>query len=386
MDCMELGNTYLANTYARFPVVLDHGSGALLYGEDGKKYIDLGAGIAVNSFGCCDPGWVSAVEAQLHRLAHTSNLYHTAPPAKLAQMLCERTGMKKVFFCNSGAEANECAIKCARKYSSDRYGPDRFEVVSLRNSFHGRTLATLTATGQDALHVSFGPFPEGFRYVPANDAGALEEALDSGSVCAVMMELVQGEGGVIPLEKDYVQRAAALCEEHDALLIIDEVQTGNGRTGTLYAFEQYGVKPDIVTTAKGLAGGLPFGCAMMGEKVKNTFTPGSHGSTFGGNPVCAAGAVYILSHIDGALLAGVRRRGDFIRDELTGAEGVKSVSGLGLMIGVETLRPAKEVADRCLQNGVLVLTAKTRVRLLPPLNIDEGLLAEGIRILKEAAR
>ena len=386
MDIKELYNDYIADTYVRFPVVLDHGSGALFWDEAGKKYIDLGAGIAVNCFGCCDPEWIAAVEAQLHKLQHSSNLYYTIPQAKLAEMLCTRTGMKKIFFGNSGAEANECAIKCARKYSSDKYGPNRFEIVTLRNSFHGRTLATLAATGQDSFHVSFGPFPEGFRYVPANDLDALKKALESGTVCAVMMEMVQGEGGVIALDKDYVQRAAALCAEHDALLVIDEVQTGNGRTGTLYAFEQFGITPDIVTTAKGLAGGLPFGCAMMGEKVKDTLTPGSHGSTFGANPVCAAGALSVLSRIDSRFLSDVRRKGEFIRSELTGAEGVKSVSGLGMMVGVETVRPAKEVADRCLERGVLVLTAKTRVRLVPPLNIDDALLAEGLRILKDVVR
>lgn len=381
MDILEQDKTFIANTYARAPLIAIDGKGAQICDSDGKEYLDLGSGIGVNAFGACDDEWVKAVEAQLHKLSHLSNLYYTKPQADLAQLLCEKTGMKKVFFGNSGAEANECAIKCARKYSSDKYGADRSTIITLINSFHGRTMATLTATGQDAMHVHFGPFLEGFKYAPANDFAELETLCDN-TVCAVMLELVQGEGGVIPLNKEYVTAVAKLCVERDLLLIIDEVQTGNGRTGTLYTYMQYGIVPDIVTTAKGLGGGLPLGCAILGEKVENTLSAGTHGTTFGGNPICAAGAFSILSRIDDALLANVIKKGEFIKSELEGAKGVKSVTGLGLMIGIETERDAKEIARECLDNGVIVLTAKSKVRLLPPLNIRQEELANAIQILK----
>lgn len=381
MDIIELDKTYVVNSYARSPLVVESGKGAQICDNDGKQYIDLGSGIGVNAFGACDEEWVKAVEAQLHKLSHLSNLYYTQPQVELAQMLCNRTGMKKVFFGNSGAEANECAIKCARKYSNDKYGDGRSAIITLVNSFHGRTMATLTATGQDSMHVHFGPFLEGFKYAPANDFSALQ-ALCDGTVCAVMLELVQGEGGVIALDKAYVEAIAKLCEERDILLIIDEVQTGNGRTGTLYTYMQYGISPDIVTTAKGLGGGLPLGCAILGEKVENTFTAGTHGTTFGGNPICAAGAASILSRLDDALLADVIKKGEYIKSELESAKGVKSVTGLGLMIGIETERDAKEIARECLEKGVIVLTAKSKVRLLPPLNIKQEELAKAIQILK----
>ncbi len=381
MDIIELDKKYVANTYARSPLVAVSGSGALIKDENGKELIDLGSGIGVNCFGACDEAWVMAVEAQLHKIQHISNLYYTEPQAQLAKLLCEKTGMKKVFFGNSGAEANECAIKCARKYSSDKYGAERSTIITLENSFHGRTLATLSATGQNSMHVHFGPFPEGFKYAPANDFPALEALCDS-AVCAVMLELVQGEGGVNPLDKEYVVKAAKLCAENDILLIIDEVQTGNGRTGSLYAYMQYGITPDIVTTAKGLAGGLPLGCAMLGEKVENTMSAGTHGSTFGGNPICAAGALSILSRLDGALMDEVKKKGEYVKSELEGAKGIKSVSGLGLMIGIETEKDAKEIARECLDRGVIVLTAKTKVRLLPPLTIKQEELAKAIQILK----
>ena len=381
MDIIELDKAYVASTYARSPLIAAEGKGAQICDNDGNEYIDLGSGIGVNAFGACDEEWIKAVEVQIHKLSHLSNLYYTKPQVELAQLLCEKTGMKKVFFGNSGAEANECAIKCARKYSHDKYGDGRSTIITLVNSFHGRTMATLTATGQDAMHVHFGPFLEGFKYASANDFSSLQELCD-GSVCAVMLELVQGEGGVNPLNQQYVAEVARLCKERDILLIIDEVQTGNGRTGTLYAYMQYGIEPDIVTTAKGLGGGLPLGCAMLGEKVQNTLTAGTHGTTFGGNPICAAGAVSILSRIDDKLLSDVRDKGKYIVSELEGARGIKSVTGLGLMIGIETEKDAKEIARECLEKGVIVLTAKSKVRLLPPLNIKQEELAKAIRILK----
>lgn len=381
MDIIELDKTYVVNSYARSPLVVQSGKGEQICDNEGKQYIDLGSGIGVNAFGACDDKWVKAVEVQLHKLSHLSNLYYTQPQVELAQMLCEKTGMKKVFFGNSGAEANECAIKCARKYSHDKYGDNRSTIITLVNSFHGRTMATLSATGQDAMHVHFGPFLEGFKYAPANDFASLEAICDS-TVCAVMLELVQGEGGVIALDKAYVEAVEKLCRERDILLVIDEVQTGNGRTGTLYTYMQYGIIPDIVTTAKGLAGGLPMGCTMLGEKVENTLSAGTHGSTFGGNPICAAGAISILSRLDDDLMTDVLKKGDYIRSELENAKGVKSVTGLGLMIGIETERDAKEIARECLEKGVIVLTAKSKVRLLPPLNIKQEELAKAICILK----
>ncbi|MCL2508319.1 MAG: acetylornithine/succinylornithine family transaminase [Oscillospiraceae bacterium] len=381
-NIFDLDKNYIENTYARFPVALVSGKGSLLYDSEGRRYIDLGGGIAVNSFGASDDEWVNAVTAQLGKLQHTSNLYYTEPQVTLAQMLCERTGMKKVFFSNSGAEANECAIKAARKYAFDKYGEGkRPNIVTLKNSFHGRTLATLTATGQDGYHTYFNPFPEGFLYADANDIGAMESLVGAGGVCAVMIELVQGEGGVMALEPSYVKALSELTAENDVLLIIDEVQTGNGRAGALYAYMDYDVAPDIVTTAKGLAGGLPLGATMFSEKTAGTLKAGDHGSTFGGNPVCAAGAVNILSRIDGELLAGVREKSAYLFERLGKAEGVISVSGAGLMIGIRTKRPAKEVAAGCLEKGVLVLTAKDRVRLLPALNIPAELLAEAAETL-----
>ena len=381
MDTINQDKTYIAATYGRAPLVAVSGRGALIRDEIGREYIDLGSGIAVDSFGVCDEPWIAAVEAQLHKLQHISNLYYTQPQALLAQMLCERTGMKKVFFSNSGAEANECAIKAARKYSHDKHGNGRHNIITLTNSFHGRTMATLSATGQDAMHTNYAPFLEGFINAPANDFAVLKSLCD-GSVCAIMLELVQGEGGVNPLDSTYVQKVSKLCQEHDILLIIDEVQTGNGRTGSLYAFMQYGIMPDIVTTAKGLAGGLPMGATLLGSKLQNTLTPGTHGSTFGGNPICAAGAISILSRLDDALFAEIKEKSTYIFSQLSSAAGVKSVTGLGLMIGIETDKPAKEVVSQCLENGVIVLTAKNKVRLLPPLNIELQQLTKAIEILK----
>ena len=381
MLTQTLDQQYLAHTYNRFPLEIVGGKGSLLRGADGREYIDLGSGIAVNIFGHCDPVWTAAVEKQLHTFAHTSNYYYSAPQADLAERLCTRTGMARVFFSNSGAEANECAIKTARKYAFDKYGKGRSTIVTLTGSFHGRTMATLAATGQDAFHNYFFPFPEGFAYTPANDAEALKAALD-GSVCALLLEMVQGEGGVNVLDRDFVQTAAALCAERDVLLLVDEVQTGNGRTGTLYAYEQFGVKPDILTTAKGLGGGLPIGATLLGGKTAGTLTPSSHGSTFGGNPVCAAGALSVIDRIDDALLAGVRRKGAYIREKLEKHPAVGSVSGMGLMLGIQTKKDAKAVCARALEKGLLVLTAKDKVRLLPALNIPDPLLEEGLEILQ----
>ncbi len=375
---------FVANTYARFPIELVSGKGAILKDSNGKEYIDLGSGIAVNIFGVADDEWQKAVTHQLSVLPHTSNLYYSEPCSTLAELLCERTGMKKVFFSNSGAEANECAIKVARKYAFDKYGDESHStIITLKNSFHGRTIATLKATGQDVFHTDFGPFPEGFVYAEANNFDDVKKFVDTDKCIAVMMELVQGEGGVCKLDENFVKSVAELVKEKDMLLIIDEVQTGNGRTGELYAYMHYGIQPDIVTTAKGLGGGLPIGATMLGENVENVLTYGSHGSTFGGNPVSCAGACNIIKRIDDKLLNEVKEKSAYIFSELEGAKGVKSVSGLGLMIGVDTEKPAKEVANACIEKGVLVLTAKTKVRLLPSLNIDWDDLKKAIRILKE---
>ena len=384
MNIKELDKKYIAGTYSRADVLFVNGKGSLLYDDNGKEYIDMGSGIAVNGLGIADDGWIKAVTEQLGKLQHVSNLYYTEPQAILAQKLCERTGLKKVFFGNSGAEANEAAIKCARKYASDKYGDGvRSTIITLKNSFHGRTVTTLSATGQDVFHKDFSPFTEGFVFAEANNFESVKALAEENACCAVMMELVQGEGGVLTLTKEFVESVAKLCEEKDMLLVIDEVQTGNGRTGELFAFMHYGITPDIVSTAKGLGAGLPLGCAMMGGKVENTFTPSSHGSTFGGNPVCAAGAVYALDRIDDELLASVRAKSEYIIKELSDAKGVKSISGMGLMLGIETERDAKEIVKDCLSRGVVCLTAKSKVRLLPALNIPDELLKKAISVLKE---
>lgn len=381
MNTKELDNQYVAHAYGRFDVALTKGQGSTLYDEDGKKYIDFGSGIGVTAFGINDPIWTKAVEEQLHRVQHTSNLYYTAPCAKLAQLLCEKSGMKKVFFGNSGAEANEGAIKFARKYSFDKYGAGRSTIITLVNSFHGRTITTLAATGQDSFHTVFGPFTPGFKYCPANDIKALQAAA-TDDVCAVLFECVQGEGGVNNLSPTFVNAIAKLAKEKDILIAVDEVQTGNGRTGTYFAYQQYGISPDIVTTAKGLGGGLPIGAVLFGKKLQDTMTPGSHGSTFGGNPVVAAGACSIVERIDDDFLSEVQRKSEKIRTALAKVKGVQSISGMGLMLGIETDKPAGEVAKACLANGLLILTAKTKLRLLPALNISDAELDEGLEILK----
>lgn len=381
MNTKELDNQYVAHAYGRFDVALTKGQGSTLYDENGKKYIDFGSGIGVTAFGINDPVWTKAVEEQLHRVQHTSNLYYTAPCAKLAQLLCEKSGMKKVFFGNSGAEANEGAIKFARKYSFDKYGAGRSTIMTLVNSFHGRTITTLAATGQDSFHTVFDPFTPGFKYCPANDIEALQAAA-TDDVCAVLFECVQGEGGVNNLSPTFVNAIAKLAKEKDILIAVDEVQTGNGRTGTYFAYQQYGITPDIVTTAKGLGGGLPIGAVLFGEKLQDTMTPGSHGSTFGGNPVVAAGACSIVERIDNDFLSEVQRKSEKIRTALAKVKGVQSISGMGLMLGIETDKPAGEVAKACLANGLLILTAKTKLRLLPALNISDAELDEGLEILK----
>ena len=386
MNTIALDKEYVAGTYGRFPLELVSGKGSLFLGADGKEYIDMGTGIGVTAFGTADEAWVQAVTDQLNALQHTSNLYYTAPCAKLAQLLCEKTGMKKVFFSNSGAEANECAIKVARKYSAQRKGADCYTIVTLENSFHGRTLTTLAATGQEHYHQLFQPITPGFIHVPANDSAALEKAVAENKIAGVMMELVQGEGGVIALTEEFVKTAAAICQSQDIPLIIDEVQTGNGRTGKLYAFQHYGISPDLVSTAKGLGGGLPIGATLMSEKVQNVLQPGDHGSTYGGNPVCCAGALSILERLTDEFLAEVAAKRAYIEKELTGTPGVEAITGLGLMVGIQTTKKAADVVTACREQGVLCLTAKDKVRLLPPLNIPMDLLAKAVATIKECCK
>lgn len=374
---------YIAGTYARFPLTIEGGKGSVVWDDAGKIYTDLSSGIAVNTFGIADDEWIKAITEQAGKIQHMSNLYYTEPCVKLAQMLCDRTGMKKVFFSNSGAEANECAIKAARKYAAEKHGADCYNIVTLKNSFHGRTITTLAATGQDVFHKDFLPLTEGFIYVEPNDIEKIEKVLFENRCAAVMLEVVQGEGGVMPLDKDYLQSLERICRERDILLICDEVQTGNGRSGKLYSYMNYGIFPDIVSTAKGLAGGLPLGATLFSEKTKDVLTPGSHGSTFGGNPICCAGAINILSRLDEKTLAGVRKRSEYIFSELSGAPGIKEVSGLGLMIGIKTKRDASEVINACIKKGVLVIKAKDKVRLLPSLNIPMELLEQAVGVIKE---
>jgi acetylornithine/N-succinyldiaminopimelate aminotransferase len=380
----SLEHQYIAPTYARFDVAFVRGEGATLFDDEGKSYIDMGSGIAVNVLGYGNAAWTQAVCEQAGKLQHVSNLYYTQPQAELAEILCKRSGMKKAFFGNSGAEANECAIKAARKYAADKHGENmRPVIITLEDSFHGRTMATLAATGQEAFHHHFGPFPEGFVHVKPNDADALEKALDTYPVCAVMLEVVQGEGGVEPLDEKYIKAARRLTEARDVLLIVDEVQTGNGRLGTLFGYQQFGVMPDIVTTAKGLAGGLPMGACLLGDKVENTLSPGTHASTFGGNPICAAAAVAVMNQLTDDLLADVRKKGEYIVAELSTCSSVKRISGFGLMLGVQTDKDAKALVETLLGKGVVTLTAKGKLRLLPPLTISWEQLKQGVAVIKE---
>lgn len=382
-DIFSIDNEYVAHTYGRFPVALVKGKGANIWDADGKKYIDLGSGIAVNIFGIADDEWQAAVTEQLGKLQHTSNLYYTEPCAKLAELLCTRTGMKKVFYGNSGAEANECAIKAARLYSYNKYGEGRSTIITLKNSFHGRTITTLSATGQDVFHTKFGPFTEGFVYCEADNIEQLRQLVSENNCCAIMFEVVQGEGGIHVLSKEFVAEIDKLAKEKDLVTIVDEVQTGNGRTGKLFGYMNYDIQPDVVTTAKGLGGGLPIGACMLGKKMQDVFTPGTHGSTFGGNPVCCAGAYNVLSRVDEKLMSEVAEKSAYIRSELEDATGVESVTGMGLMLGIETQRPAGDIIKEAMEQGVLVLSAKTKVRLLPPLNISMEDLKIAIAILKE---
>ena len=384
MNTKELDSLYIAGTYARFPVEIVRGEGSTLYDETGKEYIDMGSGIAANVFGYNDKQWLEAVTQQLTKVQHTSNLYYCEPGAKLAQLLCEKTGMKKVFFANSGAEANECAIKAARRWAFQKYGDESHaNIITLVNSFHGRTITTLSATGQDKYHKEFGPFTPGFLYADASDAGSVKKLAEENKCCAVMMEMIQGEGGVVALDESFVKEVVEYAHSHDLLVIVDEIQTGNGRTGKLYSWMHYGFTPDLMTTAKGLGGGLPIGACIFGEKTKDVLTPGSHGSTFGGNPVCCAGALSIVPRLDDKLMAEVMEKSEYIKNELEGAKGVKSVTGIGLMLGIECERPASEVVADCIEKGVLALTAKTKIRLLPPLNIPFEQFKKAVAVLKE---
>ena len=384
-DLKQKDAAYIAGTYARFPIAIVRGEGSLCYDEEGKEYIDMGSGIGVTAFGFADAAWREAVTAQLGKVQHTSNLYYTEPDVALAELLCARTGLKKVFFSNSGAEANECAIKLARKYAADKKGPEYNTIITLKNSFHGRTLTTLAATGQEHYHELFQPLTPGFVHVTAGDLDELEQAVATHKVAGILIECVQGEGGVIALDEAYVKGVAAIAAREDVLFMVDEVQTGNGRTGALYAYMHYGVTPDVVSTAKGLGGGLPIGATLMGEKAEKVLGFGDHGSTFGGNPVCAAGAYSILSRIDDSLLAEVREKSEYIFKSLSGQKGIVSVSGKGLMIGIETEKPAKELVATLNARGVLCLTAKHKLRLLPALNIPMDVLKRAVEAILAAA-
>lgn len=380
MDIITKEHSFLAQTYKRLDVVFTSGEGSILFDTNGKRYIDFGSGIAVNSFGV-NKKWAEAVAQQARLLSHTSNLYYNEPSVLLAELLCQKSGMKKVFFSNSGAEANECAIKLARKYSFQKYGKDRHNIITLKNSFHGRTMATISATGQDNFHTYFDPFLEGFSYACANDYGDLLDKVND-QTCAIMLELIQGEGGIFVLDKDYVQKISALCAEKDILLIIDEVQTGNGRTGDFYMYQGYNILPDIVTTAKGLGGGLPIGATLLGEKVECTLSFGDHGSTFGGNPICCAGALFVVNSITEDLLLSVKEKSEYIKEKLLSTKNVVSISGKGLMLGIEINGEARTVIELCKEKGLIVLSAKQKIRLLPALDIDYAVLEEGLNILK----
>lgn len=380
-EIQRLDGVYFAEVFSRYPVAFEGGEGATLIGTDGKKYVDFGSGIAVNIFGVNDAEWKRAVVSQLDKIQHVCNLYYSEPQARLAQLLCEKSGAKRVFFSNSGAEANECAFKTARKYSCLKYGEGRKKIVSLKNSFHGRTLFTLSATGQDSFHRYFGPFAAEVESAEPNMKDIRRVADDS--CCAVVVECIQGESGVSALDGDFLRALDRFCRERDILLICDEVQTGMGRTGAFFSYEHFGISPDLVTTAKGIAGGLPLGACLMYEKTEHTLTAGDHGSTFGGNAVACAGAVSVVSRITDEFLREVQGKSEYLRAKLKGIAGVKAVTGLGLMVGLETEKEAKTVATECLKRGLLVLTAHDRVRLLPPLNITKTEMDEGLIILRE---
>lgn len=382
-DLKQTDKEFVAGTYNRFPIEIAYGKGSLVYDTKGKEYIDMGSGIGVTAFGIADSMWNEAVTQQINKVQHMSNLYYTEPQALLAKALCQKTGMKKVFFSNSGAEANECAIKVARKYASDKKGEDYYTIITLENSFHGRTITTLAATGQEHYHKQFCPLTSGFVHTPANDVKKLEETVKANKVAAIMIECVQGEGGVIPLEKDFVEKIAQLAEKEDFLIIVDEVQTGNGRTGKLYGYMNFNLKPDIISTAKGLGGGLPIGAALLGEKVQNVLGFGDHGSTYGGNPVCAAGALTVINRLTDDFLKEVREKSQYVFSALENQKGIEKVTGMGLMIGIKTEKPAADVVKLAMENGVLCLTAKDKVRLLPALNIPFEQLKTAIEIIKK---
>ena len=385
MSIMDMDKAYVAGTYKRFPVEIVSGKGSHAVDSQGKTYVDMGSGIGVTAFGYGDEAWKAAICAQLDKVQHTSNLYYTEPCAKLAKLLCEKTGMKKVFFANSGAEANECAIKAARKYSAEKKGADCYTIVTLQNSFHGRTLTTLAATGQDHFHELYQPLTPGFVHVPANDIQALKDCVAKVKVAGILMEVVQGEGGVLPLTAEYLAAANKLAHEQDIPLMMDEVQIGNGRSGKLYGYMNFDVQPDIVSTAKGLGGGLPIGACLLGEKVQNVLGFGDHGSTYGGNPVCCAGGVSIIGRLTDDFLAEVQKKSAYVFETLTGAPGIESVTGLGLMIGVKPVAPAAEVVKKCMERGVLCLTAKNKVRLLPALNIPMEDLKFAVETIRTVA-
>ncbi len=385
MNIMDMDKAYVAGTYKRFPVEIVSGKGSHAVDSQGKTYVDMGSGIGVTAFGYGDEAWKAAVIEQLDKVQHTSNLYYTEPCAKLAKLLCEKTGMKKVFFANSGAEANECAIKAARKYSAEKKGADCYTIVTLQNSFHGRTLTTLAATGQDHFHELYQPLTPGFVHVPANDIQALKDCVAKVKVAGILMEVVQGEGGVLPLTAEYLAAANKLAHEQDIPLMMDEVQIGNGRSGKLYGYMNFDVQPDIVSTAKGLGGGLPIGACLLGEKVQDVLGFGDHGSTYGGNPVCCAGGVSIIGRLTDDFLAEVQKKSAYVFQTLTGAPGIESVTGLGLMIGVKPVAPAAEVVKKCMERGVLCLTAKNKVRLLPALNIPMEDLQFAVETIRTVA-
>ena len=384
MSIQSIDREFIAPTYNRFPLEIVSGKGSLVYDESGKEYIDLGSGIGVTSFGIADEAWQAAIVAQIGKVQHMSNLYYTQPGALLAKQLCEKTGMKKVFFSNSGAEANECAIKIARKYASDKYGPQRHIIVTLTGSFHGRTLTTLAATGQAHYHELFQPLTAGFVSVDAGDLETIQFMATQGKVAGILIECIQGEGGVVPVDQDFAKGLSELCAREDILLMVDEVQTGNGRTGALYSYMNYGLQPDVVSTAKGLAGGLPLGATLLGEKVQQVLGFGDHGSTFGGNPVSCAAAISILERLDDALLAQVREKGDWLKQYFGGCPGIQAVTGMGLMVGLKTVKPAAQVVKACMDRGVLCLTAKDKLRLLPALNIPWDLLQKAARLIAQA--
>lgn len=379
MSIKETDERYIAHTYKRFDIAIVSGEGCICYDDNGKEYIDMTSGIGVNSFGYADPVWAEAVANQSKLLQHTSNLYYTAPCAELAEILCTRTGMSKVFFSNSGAEANECAVKVARKYAAERKGADCYNIITLNKSFHGRTLTTLAATGQPNFHEKFTPLTEGFLYADANDIQGLEKLVAENKVAGILIEIVQGEGGVNALDADFVKAVERICRDNDIIFMVDEVQTGNGRTGKLYSYMHFGVQPDVVSTAKGLAGGLPMGATLMSEKCADVLGYGDHGSTFGANPVCAAAAISVMNRLDDRFLDEVADKGRYVRERIE-AEGYP-VSGLGLMIGITPGKPVSEVLAECMEKGVLCLSAKEKLRLLPPLNIPMEQLEKAVDVI-----